>query len=382
MSRIAFIGLGAMGLGMALRLVKSGFHVVGFDINPDSISTLVSAGGHAASTASEAIKGADLVIMMVVSAAQIDTILFDEKSPAAASLTATSRLMICSTVAPPYPEALQARLARYGTKVIDCPVSGGVIRAAEGKLKIFASASEDVSGETFTRKVLNTLASDLVIVPGGLGAATKLKLLNQLLAGVHIAAAAEATALAIALGLNLRQFYRAVVASDSSSWMFENRVLHILEADWTPHSALDIFVKDMGIVTTEGSRLSFSMPLVSTTHQLYMLGSLNGYGREDDSGLIRIYLGRDTLARAEETETVNDAEETVLVISALRGVHVVVAAEAFALATRLGLEPALLFDGVKGAAGSSCAFEAHGAHLVHHGPRIADFNTVSRGLVS
>jgi 3-hydroxyisobutyrate dehydrogenase len=380
--RVAFIGLGAMGFGMAVHLVHSGFNVTGCDIDQRALDRLVNEGGQAVKSSREAVKDATVVIMMVVSAAQIDSILFDANTGAAESLRAGATLVICATVSPSYPVQLQTKLASAGVRVIDCPVSGGAAKAANGSLKLFASGNDGVLEQASTRLVLETMAEKVQVIPSGLGASTKIKLINQQLAGIHIIAAAEVTALAAVLGLNLRQLYRAVVDSDATSWMYENRVPHIMDVNWTPKSALDIFVKDMGIVAAEGSLLACPMPLSCVAQQLYLAVSANGYGREDDSGVVRLYLGQRTLTPSTEVSETNDAAKTATVLLALHAMHLVAAAEAFTLCEKLDLDDSLVQNSISGAGGSSRAFESYAACRVGNRTGDYDFGTVRRELVS
>lgn len=381
-SKVAFIGLGAMGFGMATHLVGSGFNVTGCDIDQRVLDLLIEKGGQASNSSREAVKDATVIVMMVVSATQIDSILFDANTGAAESLRAGATLVICATVPPSYPVELQTRLASTGVRVIDCPVSGGAAKALNGSLKVFASGNDGVLEQIFLRSVLEAMAERVQVIPGGLGASTKIKLINQQLAGIHIIAAAEATALATVFGLNLRQLYRSVKDSNASSWMYENRVPHIMDVDWTPKSALDIFVKDMGIVAAAGSLLDCPMPLSSVAQQLFLTASANGYGREDDSGVVRLYLGQRTLTPSTDAPGTNDAAKTAIVLLALRAMHLVAAAEAFALCEKLDLNDDIVRDSISGAAGSSQAFESYAASLVNDRTGGFDFNTIRRGLVS
>jgi 3-hydroxyisobutyrate dehydrogenase-like beta-hydroxyacid dehydrogenase len=155
--------------------------------------------------------------------------------------------------------------------------------------------------------ILKDLSEKLYVIPGGIGAASNVKMVNQLLAGVHIAAAAEAMGLAATMGLNTRHVYEIIVNAAGNSWMFENRVPHMLENNWHPHSALNIFVKDMGIVTSSARAHGFPLPLSSTVEQLYISASSQGFGREDDSGIVRIFIPQSPTAvhkqAKEETQT-------------------------------------------------------------------------------
>lgn len=155
-------------------------------------------------------------------------------------------MLVCSTVNPTFHDELAKQITDSGRSdvhVLDCPVSGGTKRAAEGTLTIFASG--DAATLAGADGLLKSMSEVLNIVPGGVGAASKFKTVNQLLVGIHIAAAAEVMAVAARAGLNTRQVYDLIVKSSGNSWAFENRVPHMLQGDWTPHSAVDIFVKDM-----------------------------------------------------------------------------------------------------------------------------------------
>lgn len=131
--------------------------------------------------------------------------------------------------------------------------------------------------------------TNLHTVQGGIGAASSVKLVNQLLAGVHIAAAAEAMAFAARLALHTRVAFDILMQTDAWSWMMENRTGQMLDADWTPHSALAIFVKDLGIVLDEAKRLVFYSPIASAAHTLYLNGAAHGWEKEADAGVVRLW---------------------------------------------------------------------------------------------
>lgn len=205
-------------------------------------------------------------------------------------LPKNATLVFCSTVPASFLKTVQSKLEASGRPdifLIDSPVSGGTIRAADGKLTILASGSEAALERG--NSLLSDLSEKLYIIPGGIGAASNVKMINQLLAGIHIAAAAEAMGLAAKAGLNTRQVYKIILTAAGNSWMFENRVPHMLDNDLTPYSALDIFVKDMGIVTSSARLHEFPLPLSSAAEQLYLSASSQGFGRQDDSGLVRIF---------------------------------------------------------------------------------------------
>ncbi|KAG4428454.1 hypothetical protein IFR05_016066, partial [Cadophora sp. M221] len=288
--RIAFAGLGAMGFGMASHLLGLGHHVTGFDVYEPSLEKFRALGAKAASSPREAAKDNDLFICMVANSNQAESVLFDSETGAVKALPQNATIILCSTVPSSYLTSVQASLEKIGRSdilLVDSPVSGGTVRAAQGNLTILASGTP--ASLERGNNILSDMSEKLYIIPGGIGAASNVKMINQLLAGIHIAAAAEAMGLAAKAGLNTRQVYEIIVGAAGNSWMFENRVPHMLDNDLTPYSALDIFVKDMGIVTSSARLQGFPLPLSSVAEQLYLSASAQGFGRQDDSGLVRTF---------------------------------------------------------------------------------------------
>ncbi|OBT93714.1 hypothetical protein VE01_08150 [Pseudogymnoascus verrucosus] len=287
---IAFAGLGAMGLGMASHLVSEGHNVTGYDVYEPSLEKFRAVGGGVSSSPKEAARGNQYLICMVTNSQQAESVLFDSANGAVQALPTNSTVILCSTVPATFLKSVQQKLDymdRSDIHLIDSPVSGGTVRASQGKLTILAAGTESALQQG--HEVLKLLSEKLYIIPGGIGTASNVKMVNQLLAGIHIAAAGEAMGLAAKAGLNTRQVYDIILTAAGSSWMFENRVPHMLDNDLTPYSALDIFVKDMGIVTSSARSHGFPVPLSSVAEQLYLSASSQGFGREDDSGIVRIF---------------------------------------------------------------------------------------------
>ena len=147
------------------------------------------------------------------------------------------------------------------------------------------------SDPNYPEPLLNAMAGKVYRLGDMAGAGSKVKIINQLLAGVHIAAAAEAMALGLREGVDPAALYEVITHSAGNSWMFENRMAHVLAADYTPLSAVDIFVKDLGLVLDMARASKFPLPLSSTAHQMFMQASSAGYAREDDSAVIKIFPG-------------------------------------------------------------------------------------------
>lgn len=286
--RIGFIGLGAMGFGMATHLLKSNFCVVGYDVYKPTLTRFANAGGLIGNSPAETSKDVDVLVVMVTNETQAESVLCGDLG-AVAALPSGASIILSSTVSPAFVSQLERRLQGEGKglKLVDAPVSGGVKRASEGTLTIMASGTDEAL--TCTGSVLSALSEKLYVIRGGCGAGSGVKMINQLLAGVHIASGAEAMALGARLGLNTRMLFDFVKNSGGTSWMFENRVPHMLDNDYTPYSALDIFVKDLGIVCRESSSLKVPLHIATVAHQLFLAGSAAGWGRQDDAGVVKVY---------------------------------------------------------------------------------------------
>ncbi|KAJ6969985.1 hypothetical protein NC653_034524 [Populus alba x Populus x berolinensis] len=301
--RIGFIGLGAMGFGMATHLLKSNFCVAGYDVYKPTLTRFANAGGLIGNSPAETSKDVDVLVVMVTNETQAESVLYGDLG-AVAALPSGASIILSSTVSPAFVSQLERRLQGEGKglKLVDAPVSGGVKRASEGTLTIMASGTDEAL--TCTGAVLSALSEKLYVIRGGCGAGRELnyyslffsiiafsgvKMINQLLAGVHIASGAEAMAFGARLGLNTRMVFDFVKNSGGTSWMFENRVPHMLDNDYTPYSALDIFVKDLGIVCRESSSLKVPLHIATVAHQLFLAGSAAGWGRQDDAGVVKVY---------------------------------------------------------------------------------------------
>jgi putative dehydrogenase len=282
------IGLGAMGSGIAATLRAKGYAMHVCDARPQAAATFAAQGGVACATPAEVGAACEVVISVVVNAQQTESVLFGEAG-AAAAMRPGSVFVMCSTVDPNWSIALEARLNAMGIHYIDAPISGGAAKAASGQMTMMSSARPDAYA--VADAVLDAMAGKVYRLGDRAGAGSKVKIINQLLAGVHIAAAAEAMALGLREGVAADALYEVITHSAGNSWMFENRMAHVLAADYTPLSAVDIFVKDLGLVLDTARASKFPLPLASTAHQMFMQASSAGYGKEDDSAVIKIFPG-------------------------------------------------------------------------------------------
>ncbi|XWS50840.1 hypothetical protein CRYUN_Cryun12cG0124300 [Craigia yunnanensis] len=287
-NRVGFIGLGAMGFGMATHLVKSNICVLGYDVYKPTLTRFESAGGLIGNSPADVSKDVDVLVVMVTNEAQAESVLYGDLG-AVSALPSGASIILSSTVSPAFVCQLERRLQNEGKdlKLVDAPVSGGVKRASMGELTIMAAGSDDALKSAGL--ILSALSEKLYVINGGCGAGSGVKMVNQLLAGVHIAASAEAMAFGARLGLNTRMLFDIITNSGATSWMFENRVPHMLDNDYTPYSALDIFVKDLGIVARECSTCNVPLHISTVAHQLFLAGSASGWGRQDDAGVVKVY---------------------------------------------------------------------------------------------
>jgi len=285
MKKIAFVGLGSMGMPMAKNLLAKGFEVRGFDVRAKSVAELGVAGGIAAKTAAEAAQGADLLLLMVVNAAQAEAVLFADG--ALEALPVGAGVVLMATCPPGAVEALAARVEAAGRRFVDAPVSGGTVGAAGATLTIMAAAPR----ATFeaVRPVFDVLGDKVFHVGEKPGQGATVKTVNQLLCGVHIAVVAEAFALGMKVGVDPGVLLEILSGSAASSWMLKDRGPRMLQAEPVVTSAVDIFVKDLGIVLEAGRDAKAALPLAAVAHQMFLAASGRGEGTADDSQVIRTY---------------------------------------------------------------------------------------------
>jgi L-threonate 2-dehydrogenase len=284
--KVAVIGLGSMGFGMASSLQRKGFEVTGCDVSVDAVDRFVKQGGKGAKTPADAAKGAGIVVCVVLNAAQTETVLFGQNGVAEA-LAKDAVFISSATMDPEVARKLARQLEATGRHYLDAPISGGAQRAAQGELTVLASGSAAAFAKA--RPALDAMAAKLYELGDAPGLGAAFKMVNQLLAGVHIVAASEAMAFAARQGLDLRKVYDVITASAGNSWMFENRMKQVLDGDYKPRSAVEIFVKDLGIVQDMARSARFPAPLASAALQMFLGAAGSGMGRDDDASIARLY---------------------------------------------------------------------------------------------
>ena len=284
--RVGWLGLGAMGAPMAGCVARAGHPVTAYDIAAGRAAALAAGGIGAADSIAGAVRDAGIVVVMVATPGQVDEVLFGPGG-AAGALAAGTVVMIMATAGPEAVAEAAARLGRLGVAVVDAPVSGGVRRAADGDLLIMVSGPDDAVSRA--RPVLGVLARSAPVVGPAPGDGQRMKLVNQLLCGVHIVAAAEALAFAESLGLDPGECWRVLRDGAAASFMLGDRGARMISGEFRdPRSALDIFVKDMGLVSAAAEQAGAAAPLTAAARRLYEEGHERGLGRLDDAAVIEV----------------------------------------------------------------------------------------------
>ncbi len=285
MAVITVIGLGSMGLGMALSLRRAGHRVIGCDLREGATAPLLAEGGEAG-TPREAAAQSDIVVSVVLNAAQTEAVLFGPEG-CAERLRAGAAIISCATVPPEAARAMAASAKALGLHYLDAPISGGAAKAAQGRLSIMASGSE--AAFAAAAPALDAMAETVHDLGRDAGAGSAMKAVNQLLAGVHIAAMGEALAMAASQGLELGRVVEVISASAGTSWMCENRAPHVVEADYAPRSAVTIWPKDLGIVSDIAAGAGLPVPLTRAALGQFEAAVEAGWGAHDDAAVTRVY---------------------------------------------------------------------------------------------
>jgi len=284
--RVGVIGLGSMGMGAALSALRAGLSVTGCDPREAARDEFIAAGGTAVARASDLPDGLDALVVLVVNAAQTEAAVFG--SYGAAPRMAKGGVIISSaTMAPDGARALAAKADAAGLLYLDAPVSGGAVKARAGEMTVMGAGSEAAFAKA--APVLDAIATKVWRLGAEIGIGATVKVVHQLLAGVHIAAAAEAMALGIRAGADPQALYDVVTSAAGNSWMFENRMARVLIGDDAPRSAVEIFVKDLGLVNDMARGLNFPVPLAAQAQQLFTAARAMGQGGADDGFVIRVW---------------------------------------------------------------------------------------------
>lgn len=286
MTKIGFIGLGAMGQGMARNLLNAGYEVCGFDVRAEAVDQLRKDGGQAAATPAQAAEGAMVLVVIVFTAAQAEQVLFGDDG-AMQTLPAGATVLMDTTMSPAQAQAIEARLQASGHLFVDAPVTGGVMGADDGSLTFIASGAP--AAMAASRPLMEIMGGKIAECGDHAGPGSTVKMINQLMCGILVAATAEGIALAAKAGADPNIVYEVIASGAARSFVWENRVPTILAGDFTPRGVIDIFTKDLGIALDAARDVSFPAPLTAAAMQQFLAAAAMGHGREDDGVVVKVY---------------------------------------------------------------------------------------------
>jgi len=287
MKNVAVFGLGSMGLGMAQSLLRAGHTVHGVDIDEARMAAFREEGGADGAVADVA-ASLDAVVTVVLNGPQTEAVLFGENG-IAAQLQSGTVVMSCATITPALAQDLEQRCAALGLHYLDAPISGGSLKAASGDLSIMASGSN--AAFSAAQEVLDATAANVFELGDKAGSGSAMKAVNQLLVGVHIAAMGEAVAFAKTQGVDPDTVLDVISQCAGNSWALENRLPHIVNDDYSPRSAVNIWLKDLGIVEEICAGTGLTPHLAQTALAQFQKAADAGRGREDDAVVVKVYTG-------------------------------------------------------------------------------------------
>ncbi len=274
-----------MGFGMARNLIEANHAVLGFDISAEARRRFEEVGGNACTDVLDTCQNVDALFVMVVNAGQARDVLFEKG--VAGALPEGAVVLMCPTMSPADAREIGNRLLEQNLLVIDSPVSGGQKGAEAGTLSIMASGTDAAFDKA--EPILQAISKKVYRLGAEPGIGTTYKIVHQLGAGIHIAVLGELMAFGVRAGCDPNTLFDIVSNSAAQSWMFDDRGPDLLKGDHHPRSAVDIFVKDLGLVLEAGAEVRMPLPMASAAHQLFMAASSAGYGQLNDAAVVKVF---------------------------------------------------------------------------------------------
>jgi 3-hydroxyisobutyrate dehydrogenase len=285
-ARAGVIGIGAMGMGVARRLLGRGYAVYVRDIRPEAEDEARAAGATVCASPAEVARACPIVITLVVDAAQTEEVVFGPHG-VAEGMAPGGVLVMCSTVSPEFSGPLAERLAPRGILALDAPVSGGPARAHDGTMSMMIAG--DPEGFERARAVLESISGKRFRVSGRTGDGSRMKLVNNLMAGINLAAACEGMVFGLKLGLDPQAIFDVVCASSGASWVFGDRMPRVLAGDYSTKAAVDVLAKDLGLALEAAAAARAAVPICATARRSFIATAALGHGQEDDAAVVKYY---------------------------------------------------------------------------------------------
>lgn len=286
-SIVGVIGIGAMGMGIAKNLQRRGFSMAVRDIRPEAQKEASALGMQACDSSAALGRLAEVAIVVVVNAQQIEDVLFGVDGltqPGAKTRT----VLLCSTIAPEDSIRIAQQLAARGVAAVDAPISGGPAKAEAGTMSMMIAG--DAAVLAAIAPLLEAMAEKRFVLGATHGDAAKAKLVNNLLAGINLVAGAEALALGMKIGLDPQQVFEIIRASSGNSWVFEDRMARALRDDYAPRAFAHILTKDVTLATGMAHAAGHATPLGDAALQKYRETLERGWSELDDAAVLKTYL--------------------------------------------------------------------------------------------
>ncbi len=283
--RVGIVGVGNMGLNMARRLLDGGYAVHARDIRPEAEAEAMRHGAIIERTPAALARAVDVILIVVVNAAQIESVLFETSTGAIETLRAGQTVILSSTIAPRDTAGFAARLAARGIDCLDAPISGGPARAREGTISLMCAGN--AAARRRVQPVLDSLASRVFTIGEIPGDAAKAKLVNNLLAAINLVAGASALALSARVGLEPKAMYELICASSGTSWVFADRMGRALADDYAPRAHAHILTKDLGLALDMAADAGFHSPLGALALDIFRQTCAAGWSEQDDAAVFK-----------------------------------------------------------------------------------------------
>lgn len=293
---VSVIGVGNMGAAIAQRLLARAWPVAVHDVVAERVHALLAAGAvDGAGLPADApwLGAGALTILCVVDAPQVRAVLWGGEAPGATGLAhrwaAGHSVMLCPTIGPRDTEDIGHRLQAQGLQVMDAPMSGGPARAREGRMSLMLACADALAQQHAA--VLEDMAQPVFRIGTCLGDGARTKLMNNLLAGIHLAGAAEVLALASRLGLDPALTLQVMASSSGQSWIASDRMPRALAGDLAPRAHVTLLQKDTRLALEAAAEHGLPAPLGRLAHEAFEAAVREGWADADDAALYQHRLG-------------------------------------------------------------------------------------------
>jgi len=285
MKKIGFIGLGIMGRPMALNLVKAGYALTVYDLNPDPVKALVTAGATEGKSCQDCAERTEIVITMLPNSPEVKVAVLGDKG---VLVGATSGMILVdmSSIAPLASQDIAARLAEQGVEMLDAPVRGGEPKAVEGTVSIMVGGKQDIFDEV--KDMLLVMGGSAVLV-GAIGSGNTTKLANQIIVALNIAAMSEAMVLATKAGVDAEKVYQAIRGGLAGSTVLDAKVPLALKGNFKPGFRIELHIKDLANALDTAHEIGVPLPLTSSVMEIMQALKVDGKAGDDHGGLIQFY---------------------------------------------------------------------------------------------